>query len=139
MFGAVHYLLLKGKTHKIEEFYPSITQPTPREINRSMIYFKDFCQQYTDDIKTILETKLVQTNEARRCSYLYPAFCYIYNLAISFNQNWNSAGLQLLWDEYSYSILMEQNTLKRLEKRMDMDDGLLGKFEFRFQNESNMI
>ncbi len=54
----------------------------------------------------LLETRLVQTNEVRRCAYLYPAFCYIYGLAelpLALIEIGTSAGLQLLWDQYAYS------------------------------------
>lgn len=50
--------------------------------------------------------KLVQTNEVRRCAYLYPVFCWIYNKIkkpLSLIEIGTSAGLQLLWDQFSYS------------------------------------
>ena len=34
---------------------------------------------YREEIITLLQTKLVQTNEVRRCAYLYPSFSYIFN------------------------------------------------------------
>lgn len=71
--GAVHYLLLKGKEHSLKEYYPSVTQ-FPREIENSFRHFKEFCQIYRDEIILILKSKLVQTNEVRRCAYLYPIF-----------------------------------------------------------------
>ncbi|MFA1822026.1 DUF2332 domain-containing protein [Virgibacillus oceani] len=105
MFGAVHYLLLKGKAHYLREFYPSIAKE-PRNTVDSYVYFKDFCEQYTDEIISILENKLVQTNEVRRCAYLFPIFNYIYDIVkkpLALIELGTSAGLQLLWDKYSYS------------------------------------
>ncbi|MCM3736797.1 DUF2332 domain-containing protein [Bacillus cytotoxicus] len=105
LLGAVHYLLLKGEEHVLKEYYPSITN-NPREIEDSFVYFKDFCQVYKAEIISLLKSKLVQTNEVRRCAYLYPIFCYIYSVAkkpLSFIEIGTSAGLQLLWDKYSYS------------------------------------
>ncbi|WP_337970521.1 DUF2332 family protein, partial [Virgibacillus salexigens] len=48
----------------------------------------------------------MQTNEVRRCAYLYPIFCGIYkqtNKPLSLIEIGTSAGLQLLVEQYSYS------------------------------------
>ncbi|WP_309122582.1 DUF2332 domain-containing protein [Paenibacillus sp.] len=103
--GAVHYLLLGGIEHPLAEYYPSIVI-NPRETSTAIHCFKDFCKQYEHEIMEIIQTKLVQTNEVRRCSYLYPSFCYIYKLTdtpLALVEIGTSAGLQLLWDKYSYS------------------------------------
>lgn len=105
LFGAVHYLLLQGTDHGLKEFYSSIAGDVKREGNPFPM-FKDFCIENTEKIKFILENKLVQTNEVRRCVYLYPVFCFIYkqvNRPLSLIEIGTSAGLQLLWDHYSYS------------------------------------
>lgn len=105
LFGAVHYLLLKGSAHPLRAFYPSIvTRPT---IDKDPFPdFKDFCLANKEEIRLIIENKLVQTNEVRRCAYLYPIFCSIYQKMkkpLSLIEIGSSAGLQLLWDKYSYS------------------------------------
>ncbi|AND41465.1 DUF2332 domain-containing protein, partial [Cytobacillus oceanisediminis] len=105
LFGAVHFLLLKGMEHPLKEYYPSIVN-NPKSYNESFELFKDFCFKYRDEIESILKTRLVQTNEVRRCAYLYPAFCTIYEKAkkpLYLVEIGTSAGLQLLWDKYSYS------------------------------------
>ena len=107
LFAAVHYLLLKGKDHPLKEFYPSVSEH-PRKIDESDIFtnFKAFCLEYKDDVVYMLQNKLVQTNEVRRCAYLYPVFCWIYNKIekpLSLIEIGTSAGLQLLWDHFSYS------------------------------------
>jgi hypothetical protein len=105
LFGAVHYLLLKGKEHKLKEYYPSIVVEA-KPFNESFDYFKDFCLIHKNKIISILETKLVQTNEVRRCAYLYPAFSFIFEETkkpLALIEIGTSAGLQLLWDKYSYS------------------------------------
>ncbi|MFD0714166.1 DUF2332 domain-containing protein [Paenibacillus sp. GCM10027626] len=104
LFGAVHYLLLQGYEHELKTFYRSVT-PRPREAAEAFPYFRDFCQQHRDDILPLLQQKLVQTNEVRRCAYLYPAFCYIHERAkrpLALIEIGTSAGLQLLWDQYCY-------------------------------------
>jgi hypothetical protein len=104
-FGAVQYLLLKGKDHELREYYHSIVEH-PKDDKDSLPSFRDFCLQNQNDIITILKSKLVQTNEVRRCAYLYPSFCYIYHQVkkpLSLIEIGTSAGLQLLWDQYRYS------------------------------------
>ncbi|CAM3066926.1 DUF2332 domain-containing protein [Filibacter tadaridae] len=79
--------------------------------NNPFPLFKDFCITNVEKIKFILENKLVQTNEVRRCAYLYPIFCFIYqqtNRPLSLIEIGTSAGLQLLWDHYSYSYESNQ-------------------------------
>ncbi|MEH7346686.1 DUF2332 domain-containing protein [Bacillus sp. JJ1532] len=105
LFGAVHYLLLKGKRHKLKEYYPSIVS-NPKPFEGAFHSFKDFCLQYQDEITSILRTRLVQTNEVRRCAYLYPVFNLIYEKTekpLALIEIGTSAGLQLLWDQFSYS------------------------------------
>lgn len=105
LFASVHYLLLSGSQHELQEFYPSITRD-PRPFEGSFLPFKDFCLHHREEIINLLQTRLVQTNEIRRCTYLYPSFCYIYGKVkkpLSLIEIGTSAGLQLLWDRYSYS------------------------------------
>ncbi len=103
--GAVQYLLLRGVEHPLMEYYPSIVDD-PREPFAAFPHFKEFCLQYEDELILILQSKLVQTNEVRRCAYLYPCFCSIHHLTekpLALIEIGTSAGLQLLWDKYSYS------------------------------------
>jgi hypothetical protein len=58
LFGAVHYLLLKGYTHELCEFYRSIVDQ-PRNPQHAFPYFRDFCIRYQKDITAILTRKLV--------------------------------------------------------------------------------
>ncbi|CDQ20289.1 hypothetical protein SAMN05192559_11422 [Halobacillus karajensis] len=104
--GAVHYLLIQGKDHRLKQFYPSVSD-NERSMDQGLFRtFKDFCLTYKGEIKQILHTKRVQTNEVRRCAYLYPLFCHLYQKTkkpLSLIEIGTSAGLQLLWDRYSYS------------------------------------
>jgi len=105
LFGAVHYLLIKGKDHPLKEYYPSIVT-NPKSYIESFECFKDFCVTYQGEIESILKSRLVQTNEVRRCAYLYPIFCTIYEIVkkpLALVEIGTSAGLQLLWDKYAYS------------------------------------
>lgn len=106
LFGSVHYLLLKGKEHELKQYYPNLTNGHKKVEEETFLCFKDFCLVHKDEIVLILRSKLVQTNEVRRCAYLYPIFSLIYskvNKPLSLIEIGTSAGLQLLWDKYSYS------------------------------------
>jgi hypothetical protein len=106
LFGAVHYLLLQGTDHALGKYYPSVGEERKEEDSHLFSTFKDFCLENVKEIKLLLKSKLVQTNEVRRCAYLYPLFCYVYqqtNKPLSLIEIGTSAGLQLMWDHYSYS------------------------------------
>ncbi len=106
LFGAVHYLLLTGIDHPLKLYYPSVTISTRKIDDDTYGYFKDFCHAFVDEIIPILQKRFVQTNEVRRCGYLYPTFSWIYNKVnkpLSLIEIGTSAGLQLLWDHYRYS------------------------------------
>ncbi|OCA91010.1 hypothetical protein A8F94_03865 [Bacillus sp. FJAT-27225] len=105
LFGAVHYLLLKGTDHPLARFYASINT-NPRSPEAAFLSFKEFCSVHQEQIIELLQTKLVQTNEVRRCGYLFPAFSHIYEIThkpLALIEIGTSAGFQLLWDHYSYS------------------------------------
>ncbi len=104
-FGAVHYLLLKESNHELSQYYPSITAK-PGAYADSFPCFKAFCVKQREQITAILKERIVQTNEVRRCGYLYPIFTHIYNTVkkpLSLIEIGTSAGLQLLWDKYAYT------------------------------------
>ena len=85
--------------------YQSIVEQ-PKVPKESFPHFRDFCSKYKDQIISILKEKMVQTNEIRRCGYLYPSFSYVYNKVkkpLALIEIGTSAGFQLLWDKYSYS------------------------------------
>lgn len=111
LFGAVHYLLFKGKSHPLQAYYPSLTNSAKEITDETFSCFKDFCQLYKNEIIPLLKDKLVQTNEVRRCAYLYPTFSLIYEKTkqpLALIEIGTSAGLQLLWDEYSYTYGMDK-------------------------------
>lgn len=105
LLGAVHYLLLSGVEHPLADYYPSIAAENALEPSRAIYAFANFCEQYEQEIIDIVTSRLVQTNEVRRCAYLYPSFCMIHAIArkpLALIEIGTSAGLQLLWDQYGY-------------------------------------
>ena len=68
--------------------------------------FTQFCAAHADEVRELVRTRRVQTNEIRRCSYLMPAFGVIANenpgRPLALIDVGASAGLNLLWDSYRY-------------------------------------
>lgn len=130
LFGAVHFLLLQGTDHELKYFYGSMID-TPRDETDCFSYFKDYCRKNKHDIISILKEKSVQTNEVRRCSYLYPVFCYVYEKAkkpLALIEIGTSAGLQLMWDKYSYSYgteVLNGHPESEVHIKAELKDGCL--------------
>ena len=105
LFGAVHYLLLRGVNDKLSSFYPSMTRESRPQIH-AYRYFREFCLEFEPAIRDLLSSRLVQTNEVARCSYLLPAFALIADqnpdFPLSIVDIGASAGLHLLWNRYCY-------------------------------------
>lgn len=105
LFAAVHYLLMSGVDSTLSSFYPSLT-PDSAPNSEAYPHFREFCLTHESAIRDLLSTRLVQTNEVGRCSYLLPAFSLIADenpgLPLSLVDIGASAGLHLLWDRYAY-------------------------------------
>ncbi|GAF15276.1 LOW QUALITY PROTEIN: hypothetical protein JCM19046_4399 [Bacillus sp. JCM 19046] len=104
LFAAVHYLLLRGSDHPLKQFYPSVVAH-PDQTGDAFAAFKEFCLSHQEEIEQLLQTKIVQTNEVRRCAYLYPVFSAVYKTQkpLALIEIGTSAGLQLFWDKYAYA------------------------------------
>ncbi|MFF2175641.1 DUF2332 domain-containing protein [Lysinibacillus sp. NPDC058147] len=103
LLAGVQYLLSSSKDDLVN-FYPSLTT-TPKSINEVYPVFKSFFLSHSEELKTLFQEKLVQTNEIRRCSYLYPMMTEIYERhqkPLALIEIGASAGLQLGMDRYNY-------------------------------------
>ncbi len=104
LLAAVHYLLATNED-ELTGFYPSFTT-TSKPTDHVYPVFKKFVLSYLDELKVIMQAKLVQTNEIRRCAYLYPMMTEIYakhQKPLAFLEIGASAGLQLGMDQYNYT------------------------------------
>lgn len=104
LFGAVHYLLLTGVEHPLREHYPTVGGTRPPD--DAYQAFRDFCEQYRDEILHLVATRLVQTNEVGRCGVLLPAFACAFaafdNTPLHLIEVGASSGLNLFFDRYQY-------------------------------------
>ncbi len=105
LLGAVHFLLLRGAKHPLAIFYPDISS-TPVTGSDPYPAFRSFCDEHAGEIKHLLQTRRVQTNEVRRCAVLLPAFGIVAertgNRPLALVEIGASAGFNLLWDSYGY-------------------------------------
>ncbi len=103
LFGAVHYLLLRGAEHPLRRFYPNLNGGTRVENEDPFPQFADFAAQYRDALAPLIASKVTNTNETGRSSVLHAAFRTV---AAEAGQPLNlieigpSAGLNLIWDRY---------------------------------------
>jgi hypothetical protein len=108
LFAAVHYLLLSGAytEHGLTAFYPTCS-PSPAKPEEAYPYFKDFIIDHSGEIIALLSSRRVQTNEVRRCAYLFPAFLFAVKHSVArplaLVEIGTSAGLNLIWDAYQYT------------------------------------
>jgi hypothetical protein len=103
--AAVHFLLLQGVAHPLMAFYPSLS-PAISASADPYPSFHAFCLEHREEILELISTRLVQTNEVRRCGCLLPAFIYTAQRAsggpFALVEIGASAGLNLLWNHYGY-------------------------------------
>jgi hypothetical protein len=104
-FAAVHLLLLKGEHHQLAAFYPSLNNSS-QHYDYVYPYFRSFVLEHVEEIREIMMTHSVQTNEVGRCALLVPAFGLVAaqtkRQPLTMIEIGSSAGLTLLWDHYHY-------------------------------------
>lgn len=102
-FAAMHYLL-KKYDDPLRAYYASLTDhPLPAE--HAFLPFRDFALQHQEELRVLFSTRLVQTNEVRRASYLYPIMADIYHSCrkpLALIEVGTSSGLLLGLDHYQY-------------------------------------
>ncbi|MFB6254113.1 MAG: DUF2332 domain-containing protein [Halobacteriaceae archaeon] len=107
LLGAVHAILLRGVDHPLADFYPTCTD-TPIDPNERDPFpsFREFCFTYENQIREIISSRRVQTNEVGRSAVLLPAFEYVARSCnrapLALIEIGASAGLNLCWDRYCY-------------------------------------
>jgi hypothetical protein len=101
-FAAVQYLLLNGATHPLATLYPSCGGTTTAH-QQPMPLLRDFCLHHATAIRNLIATRLVQTNEVRRCALTMPALASAaQDQPIALIEIGTSAGFNLLPDYYQY-------------------------------------
>ena len=107
LFAAVHRLLLGGEAHPLGQWYPELAQGEANPLASIGPAFTDFCRQHRPRIEQLIRTRMTQTNVIQRCSGLLPGFGRVFEAGgkrpLSLIEIGCSAGLNLLWDRFSYA------------------------------------
>ena len=106
----VHFLLLSG-ADALASHYDTVAEVRGIPFDRSgdvTAAFADFCRAYRPELTELIATRTTQTNEVGRCTALMPGLCHIASLydweePLSVLDLGTSAGLNLLFDDYSYT------------------------------------
>jgi hypothetical protein len=105
LFGAVHYLLLRGVSDPLARLYPSLNGG--RDIAEDPYpAFRAFCLANAEAITDLLRRRTVQTNEVGRSSALQRGFAVIARrtgLPLALIEIGASGGLNLIGERYGYS------------------------------------
>ena len=103
LFGAVHYLLLRGADHPLRRFYPNLNGGARIENEDPFAHFIDFVAKHHEQLVPLIASKVTNTNEVGRSALLHPAFRAVAKDAgepLSLVEIGPSAGLNLIWDRY---------------------------------------
>ncbi len=105
LFAVVHFLLMQDDDHRLSRYYGSLAK-SPLPAKDAFPPFREFLLSRESEAVPLLKTRITQTNETRRCSYLLPAFFEVCEsagkLPLALIDVGCSAGLHLNWDRYFY-------------------------------------
>ncbi|SOC42533.1 DUF2332 domain-containing protein [Ureibacillus acetophenoni] len=105
LFASVQYLASK-KNHPLNYYYTNFDR-SESFLEESYQHLKDFVRHHEEEILDCFQTRLIQTNELNRSSYLYPIFSEIAHESdkpLTLIEIGTSAGLLLNLDHYGYEI-----------------------------------
>jgi hypothetical protein len=104
-FAAVHFLVLKDAQHPLSLWYRTLSgSRVPDDDLYSC--FRSFCFEHHEEVRQLISTRRVQTNEVSRSACLLPAFALVSQKSkgrpLYLVDIGASAGLNLFWDHYAY-------------------------------------
>jgi hypothetical protein len=107
LFAAVQYLLFETAGHPLATYYPSVGSDSVPPNDETYPQFQSFCSEFADELRSLIETRRVQTNAVRRSAVLLPAFEYLSRRVdrtpLGLVEIGPSAGLNLFWDQFGYN------------------------------------
>jgi len=106
LFFSVVNLLARRMQHPlVTEFSPYFCE-APRSAAEAYPVLRKFCLAHTEELRTLLPSAVLQTNEVTRCANLLPAFELVSRRVsrqpLALIEVGASAGLNLNWDRYRY-------------------------------------
>jgi hypothetical protein len=112
LLAAVHFLLLSGADDPLAGYYDTVAEvrgvPYAAPSGDVAVAFTAFCLAHRRELEHLVATRTTQTNEVGRCSALLPGLCevasrYEWEVPLALLDLGTSAGLNLLFDDYSYT------------------------------------
>lgn len=117
IFAAVHALLMGLPAEPLRVYYRSLGGDAAPDANADALFLQ-FIGAHRTRIAALLETRMVQTNEVRRCSYIAQACAHISRECagqpLTLIEVGTSAGLNLIWDRYAYRYAHADGSSTRL-------------------------
>ena len=101
LFGAVHFLLLRGARHGLRNYYATLGGAWAGE--RLLRLFRDFVMRHETEVRRLIEKRVTNTNEVARSSVLRAGFAALAArdaAPLHLVEIGPSAGLNLNWDRY---------------------------------------
>ncbi|WP_135301916.1 DUF2332 domain-containing protein [Haloarcula amylovorans] len=105
LLAAVQYLLEREGTHRLADYYATLTDDPRAPDENCYPVFREFCLDRTDALRPLLTSRRTQTNSVRRSAVLYPAIAHVAARVagpLALVELGPSAGLNLLFDRYRY-------------------------------------
>jgi hypothetical protein len=107
-FAAIHRTLQAHPFHELINYYPSMGGACGPD-GGTWAVFRSFVLEYADEIRALIATRTVQTNEVGRAALLYPAVALAAGRGpVGLLEVGCSAGLLLGLDRYGYRYQTEQ-------------------------------
>lgn len=105
-FTAVNFLLLQEPHHPLALYYPYLHQEGTPPLSEAYSFFREFVLTHDAELRSLLPTARLQTNEVTRCANLLPAFSLAHQRggmkSLNMIEIGSSAGLNLNWFRYGY-------------------------------------
>jgi hypothetical protein len=103
LFGAVHFLLLRGADDPLRRHYRNLNGGVRVEHEDPFPLFADFCARHREELMPLIRSRVTNTNEVGRSGMLNAAFRALAEDAgepLHLVEVGPSAGLNLIWDRY---------------------------------------
>lgn len=115
-FAAVHFVVLRGAAHPLSTIYADIARRKPIERDPTP-HFVDFCLAHEHELRRVISTSRIQTNEPGRAVYVRLGLEWIGlrfgSDAVAYVELGASAGLNLNWDRFLMRFEGEDRGWKR--------------------------
>lgn len=105
-FTGVNFLLLRESHQPLALYYPYLHKEGAPPLSEAYPFFREFVLAHITELRNLLPTARLQTNEVTRCTNLMPAFVLAYQRggyqSLNMIEIGSSSGLNLLWNRYGY-------------------------------------